>query len=77
VQCCIVFGEVCYLQVYISRDLSFYFLGVTVKISRGISDGNVMASYFVMMLLVFRLNLCSRFVCYEYSDFGATWNTVI
>lgn len=75
-QYCCVFGEVCYLQVYISRDLSFFFL-VTLKISRSISDGNEMASYFVMMLLVFRLNLLSRYVYYEYSDFGATWNTVI
>ena len=58
-QCCIIFGEVCYLQVYIARDLSCF---VTVKRSRSISDGNVMASYFVMMLLVFRLNLHSCYV---------------
>jgi hypothetical protein len=42
VQYCVVFGEVCYLQVHISRDLSVL---LTVKISRSISDGNVMASF--------------------------------
>ena len=59
VQCCIVFGEVYYLQACTARDLSCF---VTVKRSRRISDRNVMASYFIMMLLVFRLNLCSCYV---------------
>jgi hypothetical protein len=47
-----------FTSIYLKRPVFFL---VTVKISRSISDGNVMASYFVMMLLVFRHSLHS---CY-------------
>jgi len=71
VQCCIVFGEVYYLQACTARDLSCF---VIVKRSRSISDGKVMASYFYYNAIGFQAQF-TFMLCALYSNFGATWNT--